>query len=64
MKYPDPVWLRVGWPEFAVQQGATTEDIGRTMQAAMQAMAAGKPIPKDKFGLHEFIVLTESSEDH
>jgi hypothetical protein len=59
-----PVWLRTGWPEFALRQGATLKDIGRTMRAAMEALAAGKPVPKDKFGLYEFISLTEPNEDH
>jgi hypothetical protein len=58
------VWLRAGWPEFALRQGATLKDIGRTMHAAMEALAAAKSVPKDKFGLHEFISLIEPDEDH
>ena len=58
------VWIRVGWCEHIFAQGGKTRDVGLIMRKVMTAAQRGKPIPRDKFGAHEFFTYDEPSEDH
>lgn len=60
----DQVWLRSGHLEVMKQRGATLRDVGETYTKLFDSLIAGKGIPKDKFGLWEFVSLTEPKGDH